>query len=107
YLDQDKNVDYEEMLDNDIMERISLINESNQKKQNFEPLNNDLLMIQEDDDNSTIHDDEGSLNISFQEIFEAFDKILKFLKNPPENIKISQLEIESFNCLYEKIKIYN
>ncbi|CAG8798223.1 9661_t:CDS:1, partial [Racocetra persica] len=94
---QDKDVDYKEMLDNDIIERISLLNESNQKKQNFEPLNNDLLMIQEDDDNSTIHDYESSLNISFQEIFEAFDKILKFLKNPPENIEISQLEIKSFN----------
>ncbi|CAG8537379.1 26288_t:CDS:2 [Dentiscutata erythropus] len=89
------------MLDNNIIERISLLNESNQKKQNFKPLNNDLLMIQEDDDNSTIHDDESSLNISFQEIFKAFDKILKFLKNPPENIEISQLEIESFNSSYK------
>ncbi|CAG8778067.1 11006_t:CDS:1, partial [Cetraspora pellucida] len=55
YLEQDKHINFEEILDNDIMKRISYLNENNKNKESFKILDNNLLMIQEDNDNSTIY----------------------------------------------------
>ncbi|CAG8814281.1 1345_t:CDS:1, partial [Gigaspora margarita] len=105
YLEQDKYIDFEEILDNDVMERISCLNEINRENKSSKILDNDLEMIQNDDDNSTINDDDDPLNNdTFQDIIEAFTKILSFLNKPPNNINITQLEIESVKVLYEKIR---
>ncbi|CAG8794628.1 36178_t:CDS:1, partial [Racocetra persica] len=67
-------------------------------------LNNEkILTIQDDDDISTIYDDEELIYNNFnQDILKAFNKVLFFLKHPPNNLEISQLEIESVKSLYEK-----
>ncbi|CAG8797304.1 1816_t:CDS:1, partial [Cetraspora pellucida] len=53
-----KHINFEEILDNDVIERIFYLNEINKNKESSEILDNDLLMIQEDNDNSTIHSNE-------------------------------------------------
>ncbi|CAG8842779.1 28078_t:CDS:2, partial [Racocetra persica] len=87
YLNQDKDISIEEILDYDIIEKISLNNISKEK-----------ISIQDEDDTSTIHDDDeffSNSNNSIQDILDTFNKLLFFLKYPPNNLEISKLEIES------------
>ncbi|CAG8466254.1 8950_t:CDS:2 [Cetraspora pellucida] len=96
YLNQDKDISIEEILDYDIIEKISLNNISKEK-----------ISIQDEDDTSTIHDDDeffSNSNNSIQDILNTFNKLLFFLKYLPNNLEISKLEIESVKSLYEKTK---